>query len=104
MHVIKGAKEKKKKKDHKASKVFTRLLSISHFITHFLFLCFCSSFHAFTFNTKVFYQFHLQIDRDNTNCHAHPLRFMWIECSIIISPMQMPQTEYFDISVLDYKA
>lgn len=68
-------KKPKEKTGNNASKVFARLLSISHFITDFLLSCFCSSFHAFTFNTKVLYQYNLQFDRDNTNCHAHPLRF-----------------------------
>lgn len=93
-------KEPKEKKDHKASKVFARLPSISHFITDFLFLCFCSSFHAFAFNTKVLHRFNLQTDRGNTNCHAHPLRFTvnWV-LSYHITHADAPNwlTCYFNI-------
>lgn len=63
MQVTKGAKGKNQITKH--LKYLQDFSGIFHFITDFLSLCFCSSFHALVLSAKVLYELHLQIGTGN---------------------------------------
>lgn len=86
-------KEPKEKTDNKASKVFARPLSISHFITDVLFLCFVLYFMHLPSTQKFFTSFICRLIEKIPTVMLILLGSQWIECSVIIPPMQMPQTD-----------